>query len=61
MSDQWVVETAMDGGRQIHSCETIHPANLSALARPKQQSVNHSEPNVTTKGNSGSRGAVFAA
>jgi hypothetical protein len=36
--------------RQIKSRETIHPAKLSALGAVKQESVNHSEPNVTSKG-----------
>jgi hypothetical protein len=61
VSDQSVIEMAGPGGRQIHSCETIHPANLSGLAGRWQQSVNHSEPNVTTKGNEAPRGAVFSA
>ncbi len=38
----------------------MHPANLSAPPGPSQQSVNHSEPNVTTKGHEGPRGAGFA-
>src|SRR5262245_25610107 len=51
--------SAAVAARQIQSAETMHPAKLSASAAAWQQSVNHSEPNVTSKGNEGSRGAGF--